>query len=44
MADIRRVALVVTHGRWLVPRAVHLAIGVQPFVDATPVVRHLATR
>ena len=42
MADIRRVALVITQGRWLAPRDVHQAIGMQPFVDATPTVRRLA--
>lgn len=39
IADIRRVALVITQGRWLAPREVHEALGVRPFVDATPVVR-----
>ena len=42
MADIRRVALVITQGRWLAPRDLHQAIGMQPFVDATPTVRRLA--
>ena len=44
IADIRRVALVITQGRWLAPREVHEAIGVKPFVDATPLVRRAAAR
>ena len=44
IADIRRVALVITQGRWLAPREVHLAIGVKPFVDATPQVRRTVAR
>lgn len=44
IADIRRVALVITQGRWLAPREVHEALGVRPFVDATPVVRRLTAR
>jgi Amidohydrolase family len=42
IADIRRVAGVITQGRWLAPREVHEAIGVKPFVDATPTVRRMA--
>ena len=38
IADIRRVALVITQGRWLAPREVHEAIGIAPFVAATPTV------
>ncbi len=44
IADIRRVALVITQGRWLAPREVHQAIGVKPFVDTTPVVRAAAVQ
>ncbi len=40
--DIRRVALVITQGHWLSPRQVHLALGIQPFVDADPVVHRRA--
>ena len=36
--DIRRVALVITQGKWLAPREVHEAIGVAPFVATTPTV------
>jgi len=42
IADIRRVAGVITQGRWLAPREVHESIGVKPFVDATPTVRRMA--
>ncbi|MBL8353045.1 MAG: amidohydrolase family protein [Burkholderiaceae bacterium] len=44
IADIRRVAGVITQGRWLAPREVHQAIGLLPFVDATPVVRRGTSR
>ena len=44
ITDIRRVALVITQGHWLAPREVHQAIGILPFVDATPVVRRVAAR
>lgn len=44
IADIRRVAGVITQGRWLAPREVHEAIGLLPFVDATPVVRRSPPR
>lgn len=44
IADIRRVAGVVTQGRWLVPRVVHDAIGMKPFVDTAPVVKRAAPR
>ena len=42
IADIRKVALVITQGHWIAPRQVHQALGIKPFVDATPVVRSLA--
>ena len=42
IADIRKVALVITQGHWIAPRQVHEALGIKPFVDATPVVRSLA--
>jgi len=38
IADIRRVALVITQGRWLAPREVHQSLGIKPFVEQTPVV------
>lgn len=44
IADIRRVAGVITQGRWLVPRDVYEAIGMKPFVDATPALRRSAPR
>ena len=43
IADIRKVALVITQGHWIAPRQVHEALGVRPFVDATPVVRSKAS-
>ena len=42
IADIRKVALVITQGHWIAPRQVHEALGIKPFVDATPVVRSKA--
>lgn len=42
IADIRKVALVITQGHWIAPRQVHEALGIQPFVEATPAVRSLA--
>ena len=42
ISDIRRVALVITQGHWIAPREVHQALGIQPFVEATPVVRTAA--
>jgi imidazolonepropionase-like amidohydrolase len=44
IADIRRVAGVITQGRWLVPHEVHEAIGMKAFVDTTPVVRRTTPR
>lgn len=44
ITDIRRVAGVITQGRWLVPREVHEAIGMKAFVDTTPVLRSSAPR
>ena len=44
IADIRRVSLVITQGRWLAPKDVHEALGVRPFVTQTPVVRRLAPK
>ena len=44
ITDIRRVAGVITQGRWLVPREVHQAIGMKAFVDTTPVVQRSVPR
>lgn len=38
IADIRKVALVITQGHWLSPRALHESLGIRPFVDATPAI------
>ena len=40
--DIRKMALVITQGHWIAPRQVHEALGILPFVDATPLVRSKA--
>ncbi|MBI3367842.1 MAG: amidohydrolase family protein [Burkholderiales bacterium] len=42
IADIRKVALVITQGHWLAPRALHEMMGIKPFVDATPAVKQLS--
>ena len=39
IADLRKVALVVTQGHWLSPRELHEEMGIAPFVKATPAVR-----
>ena len=39
VADLRKVALVVTQGHWLSPTEMHAEMGIRPFVDATPPVR-----
>jgi imidazolonepropionase-like amidohydrolase len=36
ISDIRKVAMVVTQGQWLDPRAVHRALGIKPFVEQIP--------
>ena len=41
IADIRRVALVITQGHWLSPKALHEELGIAPFVRDPPVVREL---
>jgi len=38
IADMRKVALVVTQGHWLSPKEMHEEIGIAPFVSATPAV------
>ncbi len=42
IADIRRVALVITQGQWLSPIELNEALGIVPFVSAVPAVRALA--
>jgi hypothetical protein len=41
IADLRRVALVITQGHWLSPIELHREAGVEPFVAATPLLRSL---
>ncbi len=41
IADIRKVALVITQGHWLAPQALHEELGIVPFVAGTPVPRAL---
>jgi len=41
IADLRKVALVITQGQLLVPAEVHRALGVAPFVTDPPVLRAL---
>ena len=42
IADLHKVALVITQRHWIAPRQEHEALGIQPFVDALPVVRSQA--
>ena len=42
IANLRKVALVVTQGHWLSPKAMHEEIGVAPFVATVPEVRSRA--
>lgn len=41
IADIRKVALVITQGKWLSPKELHEEMGITPFVRSVPVVRTL---
>ena len=41
IADIRKVALVITQGHWLSPKALHEELGIVPFVQNPPTVRDL---
>jgi imidazolonepropionase-like amidohydrolase len=41
IADIRKVALVITQGHWLAPKALHEELGIVPFVSNVPQVREL---
>ena len=38
ITDIRKVALVLTQGKWISPSEVYAELGVQPFVDKVPAV------
>ena len=38
IADLRKVALVITQGQWLSPKALHESMGIVPFVRAVPAV------
>jgi hypothetical protein len=42
--DIRKVALVITQGRVVSPGKVYRALGVQPFVDAEPVIKDVPAK
>ena len=42
IADIRKVALVITQWHWLSPKALNESLGIEPFVQDVPVVRVLA--
>ena len=42
IADLRKVALVVTQGSLLSPAAVHQALGIKPFVSDAPVLRAMS--
>ena len=39
IADLRKVALVITQGKVITPSAVHQALGIQPFVENPPQLR-----
>ena len=41
IADVRKVALVLTQGHWISPPEVHEALGIRPFADHPPAVRRL---
>ena len=41
IADIRKVALVITQGQWISPKELHEEMGITPFVASVPVVRAL---
>lgn len=41
IADLRKVALVITQGQWFSPKALHESMGIVPFVQQTPEVRRL---
>ena len=41
IADIRKVALVITQSHWFSPKELHEEVGIAPFVQAVPVVRVL---
>ena len=39
IADLRRVALVLTQGQWISPKELYEEMGIAPFVQSTPEVR-----
>jgi len=41
IADLRKVALVITQGQWLSPKELHEEMGITPFVASVPAVRRL---
>ena len=41
IADVRKVARVLTQGHWIAPPEVHEALGIRPFGDHAPAVRRL---
>ena len=41
IADVRKVALVLTQGHWISPPEVHEALGIRPFAEHPPAVRRL---
>ena len=43
IADLRKVALVITQGHWLSPKALHESMGIVPFVAQVPEVRRLTS-
>jgi imidazolonepropionase-like amidohydrolase len=42
IADIRKVALVITQGKWMSPSEIYGALGIKPFVDRVPAVKATA--
>jgi hypothetical protein len=44
IADLRKVALVLTQGYWISPRELHEEMGIAPFVGSAPAVRALAKK
>jgi hypothetical protein len=42
IADIRKVALVITQGKWMAPSEIYGALGIKPFVEQTPAVKATA--
>lgn len=44
IADIRKVALVITQGKWISPKELHEEMGIDPFVQSVPVVRAIEAK